>query len=195
MKIEYIFAAVATFSVLMPGSLTAQPSGFACPKAGTVVEYDRAGTNMTTWQGTDPDDPSICIRTNTRTGVKRQLYNWYLLGTGRDASEAKQPLQALFSHTVDQVTFVYQVKNWHMGNSQSKETWTRKGSEDITVGSRTIKADVLELEIEHLYGGLYHGTWRLLFDPISGVFLKGSFKGANGFSPDQAFQVYLLSGP
>jgi hypothetical protein len=60
-----------------------------CPKAGTVTKGTSSlfGPGSTTWTGTDPNDPAVCLGTTVNSNalitgkLRRQIYGWYDLTT------------------------------------------------------------------------------------------------------------------
>jgi hypothetical protein len=172
--------AVALVLLLLPVCARAQ-GGFACPKAGTIVES--AGGWKSVYDGPEPNYPVVCKVTDPHGRHLRRLYSWFNeddIAPGGDR-RARLALQMLFSGQKSEVTFdlIY----YGMTVSQ---TWRRLGQETLILGGRPTDTIIYQRdEFFVLSKGStpvgYGRSWKMWFDQSTGVFFK--FKLMSMYGP------------
>jgi hypothetical protein len=151
-RLARILMAVVPIFLLLPAWARAQ-TGFACPKAGTIV--DSAGGKYV-YAGPEPGDPAVC-RVNSPDGRHlRRPYSWYgeeALTPGGDRS-ARPALQALFSGDRSEVTF--DLMTIQLG--KVSDTWRRSGRETLMLGGHQ-SVDTIVYQHENFFYAGRQGLW------------------------------------
>lgn len=161
----------------------AQGGGFRCPKPGTVIGLSNQTTS--TFQGADPRDPEVCVRTNSGVGEQRYLFNYWLMPIRGDEAPVRAAMRALLSGQSNEVSFNITIMIIGAGQTRSDnfqslaETFRRIGQETLTIGGKTFAATVFE-RIEVSAGRT--NVRKVYYDPGSGVFLGTSDAIREGIS-------------
>ena len=174
------------------GSALAQAAVW-CPPPGTVVTgRSSSGPYTGTSNGTDPNDPTVCIRVATGPGLGtdynkpvRRMYGWYDM-TSYDfstdtLSSMRDGLGAILSGRSTQVTFKRTTtdKGTHHGWSGT-ETWQRMGETTLTIGGKAVKVIALRATFEGGANTSYTGFTDAWYSPEFHMFVKGETHRGNG---------------
>ena len=145
------------------------------------------------YEGVDPDDPVICMGTDS-FGRFARLNNWYNVPLIGGEGAIHRAMGDLLSGKTSQASFIITVKiamTKKLVTSDRKQVWTRTGHETVRVGDKDIDAVVYELYVEgqpspeinwidsNLQPRDLRLKWKLLYDPLTGIFLKADLLGAN----------------
>jgi len=143
-----------------------QPDDFACPKRGTIANYETGGKVQ--YLGTSENDPYNCQKIDLWGKRVGSLFNYYGVEKA-DYPNVRTALLNLFTRQSPSAVFVY-VSLANRG--QYKDTWRFLRRETVFVGSRKIEADVFERHNKGQLGNPHHSIWTLWLDPRSGIWIK-----------------------
>jgi hypothetical protein len=149
-------------------------NGFACPRAGTVVQFSN-GKQI--YDGSEPDDPVLCRVTLQSGRHVRRLYNWFIIDDwipGHD-KPVRRAMQALFSGQENEVTFDVFPSNL---DHRIPQTWRHLSQETLAIGGHLIATTIYRHEISAFFPWGNRWTrsmdraWNLWFNSSTGIFVK-----------------------
>ncbi len=170
-------AVVLAMGVLAAGAqaqtrAAAQGPMIGCPKAGTVVERTEGDFSMTTtYRGSDPSDPAICLST-TNGKDQRILYGIYPITDRTGKFDGRAKLDQLFSGKAKEVSFTVSLPTVQQGISLYYEKWTRLDPQATMVGGRTVNALVFQRTISGQSGNAFSARFTYYYDPATAVWVK-----------------------
>jgi hypothetical protein len=176
----------------------AAPAGkveFRCPAAGTVVTT-KSSTAVTEWtsQGADPSDPTLCIRKQGATTTERYFGLVGRNTAGSRVAELKKGMGDIIAGSQTEFSFRYDV-NQGTERWSFVDTWTRVGSETLTIGGRNVETIILEQTQQNLTRP-FKGTARFWLDRSSGIWMKRVVVSAEPKYPwGEQFEVSRISAP
>jgi hypothetical protein len=150
----------------------AQGSVIGCPKAGTVVDRTEGDVTMTTtYRGSDPSDPAICLST-TNGKEQRILYGVYLLTDQTGRFDGRSKLDQLFSGKAKEVSFTSTLPTVSQNISIYFDKWTRLDPQSMVIAGRTVNALVFQRTISGQSGNAFSARFTYFYDPVTAVWVK-----------------------
>jgi hypothetical protein len=176
---------IAVVVALGLSAMPAMAADLRCPD-GITATFPGGGSRD--YHGADPSDPLVCLSTirrqagGTDTGfvriAERHLFGFYRLDAGMDAAPAREPLQRFFSGAVDKVEFIvhrHTSVGGFIGLVPLQDTWTRVGTETLTINGAPKPAQVFDVDRQRLDGYRYHIRGRIWLDTGQLLYLKSRY--------------------
>jgi hypothetical protein len=177
--VRVCLAALASFNAAAIGLLMtvapsqAQTPGFACPKAGTVAQYELGKVQ---YLGTSPDDSYDCLRVDPWGKTGGRLFNLYFVEKA-EYPAVRSAMISLFSKHSQSVSFLFTASS---NRNQYRATWTFLRTELLVLGDRKIETDVYEDHQQGLHSNNFDGKWVMWLDPRTGIWIKNDFSITSG---------------
>lgn len=170
-------------AILDSHSSFAQPTGFTCPRNGTIAQYEFGKVQ---YLGPTRDDRYNCAFIGV-TGKKGSLLFNFYWAEGDDYKAVRKAMLSLLLNETQSVRFTF----LYPGNrNQYQETWAFRRMETLVLDGRKIDAAVYERHQEGMLGNDHHGRWMLWLDPRTGIWVKREFSLLRG----QAMGVSQTAG-
>jgi hypothetical protein len=157
----------------------AQPTGFACPKAGTI---EQRGSFKITYTGQSSGDAYTCARLDPWSKPEIRLFNLYTLSETNNTAAANAGARAgmmdLLSGKKASVNFPYTSFDGY----SSQETWKFLGKEPVSLDGKTFDAMTFSLErvADPRGRSAFHGNYKQWLDPKTGLWVKSELTVVGG---------------
>jgi hypothetical protein len=183
-------ATAAQPSAATPG---VAPQGFACPPAGTRLAF--SSSNILTYTGTDPNDPTVCLATGRSGEPVRMLGNWFPLGGPDEAAQRRHFMQLWPMTPGKTFTYTAEDRNAQGTTYTLRRTWRVIGPRRIQIAGAERDVIVVEEDQEFVPSNRYLVTWTYFYDEASRSFIGGDINVVRGEDRRRNWRVQRIEAP